>query len=388
MADLTSPPGSPTSTPALPVHMARAVTIDEARFLRARDRRVVGMPRESGREEEEYTFVQLADTQFGMLPYMQTVQWLRHLRKIISLATCGLQDGKDMLPIPLLDSASAELECDELLELEIEYARKTVSAINALRPKPRFVVVCGDLVNAYPDKDPELNAAQVKIFKEVFSQVDKDIVLVCTCGNHDVGEKPSPGSLALWQKRFGDDYYSFWVGEDKYIVLNSQLYKHSSSARLEAEDQDIWLDEELFEDQGSQTERKARHKVVFSHIPPFIQDVNEPSGYFPLAKKVRQNLLNRMAKAGVSHWFCGHFHRNVIGRYKDIEVVTTGAVGGNLITDPAGDLLGLSGMDQVVASENKSGLRIVRVSAKGITHEYKTLAELKPRRKSKSKSLR
>jgi predicted MPP superfamily phosphohydrolase len=53
--------------------------------------------------------------------------------------------------------------------------------------QPRFVVVCGDLVDASPDK-PQWQEAQVKTFKDVMATVDESIPLVCLCGNHG---KPS-----------------------------------------------------------------------------------------------------------------------------------------------------------------------------------------------------
>lgn len=33
---------------------------------------------------------------------------------------------------------------------EIELTKKAVQAANAMRPKPRFFIVCGDLVDAFP----------------------------------------------------------------------------------------------------------------------------------------------------------------------------------------------------------------------------------------------
>ena len=45
------------------------------------------------------------------------------------------------------------------------------------------MVVCGDLVDASPDK-PQWQESQVKSFKDVMSTVDESIPLVCLCGNH------------------------------------------------------------------------------------------------------------------------------------------------------------------------------------------------------------
>ena len=59
--------------------------------------------------------------------------------------------------------------------------------------------------------------------------------------------------------------------------------------------------------------------MILSHIPPFISDPLEASGYFPLARDVRLRLLQRAAKGGASHWFAGHYHRNAGGTF-DLEM--------------------------------------------------------------------
>lgn len=36
---------------------------------------------------------------------------------------------------------------------EVELTKQTVEAVNQLRPRPRFMVLCGDLVHAAPGRD-------------------------------------------------------------------------------------------------------------------------------------------------------------------------------------------------------------------------------------------
>lgn len=36
---------------------------------------------------------------------------------------------------------------------EVELTKQTVEAVNWLRPRPRFMVLCGDLVHAMPGRD-------------------------------------------------------------------------------------------------------------------------------------------------------------------------------------------------------------------------------------------
>ena len=161
---------------------------------------------------------------------------------------------------------------------------------------------------------------------------------------------------------------------------------NASGAPELAAAQDRWLEAEL----ALAASEGARRVVVFSHIPPFINEPDEGSGYFPLPRDVRHRLLTQMARYGVSHWFCGHYHRNAGGvfclpcdedtvdddadqRSQTLEVVITAAVGANIGLDPLGDPLGQSGMLDVAAEPNLSGLRIVEVGERTLTHRFVTL---------------
>ena len=366
-------------------------------------------------DSEEYSWVQMADTQLGMMEAFKRVQWKRCF---VAAATLGnlkfpplLEDddddddddeGNDSTASPPLTS----LTLKELTERELELAQLAVAALNRLDPPPAFAVVCGDLVHAFPDVDPEAYALQVAEFKRVFAKVKPEIPLICVCGNHDIGERPTPATLSGWRQEFGTDRFVFWVGgRDKYIVLNSQLYKDGSGALEESREQNEWFDAALNEEppansSSSAVKQYARHTIILSHIPPFISDPFEPSGYFPLEKGVRLDLLERAARGGATHWFAGHYHRNAGGRYvatactsdsvasASLEVVTTAAVGGNLTTEEKGDPLGLTGIRGVTASENSSGLRLVTVCAgknenegsrsseSSISHKFLSLKDL------------
>ncbi len=81
-----------------------------------------------------------------------------------------------------------------------------------MRPRPRFLIVCGDMLDAFPDKWPRIREEQERDFMEVYSELDEEIPLVCVCGNHDVGNTPSRETVASYRSSFGDDFFSFWVG--------------------------------------------------------------------------------------------------------------------------------------------------------------------------------
>ena len=199
-----------------------------------------------------------------------------------------------------------------------------VEHINALSPRPKFVVVCGDLINSYP-ADPDGQVAETDAFKETMSVIHKDIALVCVCGNHDVGNRPSNASVQLYRDRFGDDYASFWCGGCKIFLLNSSLLQSKEPALWKpteaertpkaiaelkagqaealgmAQAMQEWLGLELSALGAGPAAPAARgggssaaglpkgarkgkgrvqpvHSMVFSHIPPFIHSPTEPKG--------------------------------------------------------------------------------------------------------------
>lgn len=137
---------------------------------------------------------------------------------------------------------------------------------------------------------------QTKDLQQVLRKVDSGIPLVLVSGNHDVGNTPTPETIAEFQETWGDDYFSFWVGGVLFLVLNSQLLYDASRCPALKQAQDQWLDQQL-RMAGQQT---CQHAVVFQHIPLFVQDIDEDDDYFNLTKTVRKEMADKFAKAGSS----------------------------------------------------------------------------------------
>lgn len=68
---------------------------------------------------------------------------------------------------------------------EIDLTKRAVHHVNRLRPA--FAIICGDLTNSLveltPSVDAEIRTRQVADLKEVLSDVDERIPIVCVCGN-------------------------------------------------------------------------------------------------------------------------------------------------------------------------------------------------------------
>jgi 3',5'-cyclic AMP phosphodiesterase CpdA len=220
-----------------------------------------------------------------------------------------------------------------------------VAAAN--RIQPAFVVITGDLINKGGDP------AQAAEFHRIAKKLDPKIRLFPVAGNHDVGNEPTAASLAAYRNNFGPDYYSFRVGEIAGIVLNSNLERGAKNVPEEAAKMESWFKAEL----AKAKESGARHIIVFQHISFFLKSADEPDQYFNIPPDVRKRYLKLMHEYGVRQVFAGHYHRNELGQDGDLEMVTSGPVG-----------MPLGGA--------KSGLRVVTVDDKGVTHKFYDFGEL------------
>ncbi|NXG05757.1 CPPED phosphatase, partial [Sakesphorus luctuosus] len=234
---------------------------------------------------------------------------------------------------------------------EMELTKQAVQAINKLNPKPKFFVLCGDLIHGMPGSQWRKN--QEQDLKNVLKNTDQDVPLVFVCGNHDVGNTPTKETIDGYSKSWGDDYFSFWVGGVFFLVLNSQLFFDSSQCLDLKQAQDVWLDEQL----AVARKQNCKHIIVFQHIPPFLRNPDEEHDYFNLEKPVRQEIMEKLHKAGIKAVFTGHYHRNAGGSYKGLEVVVSSAIGCQL-------------------GEDTHGLRVVVVTEEKLVHRYYTLKEL------------
>jgi len=188
-------------------------------------------------------------------------------------------------------------------EEEVRLFNDAIDELNRLRPK--FAIVCGDLIDQMPSApNPTKRRRQIKDFKTCCER--SKVPLVCVCGNHDVGNAPSPKTIRSYRRDFGDDYFAFWVSGVKCLVLNSQLWKDDSNAKDMRRKQNEWLRAEL----AKPDTEEAKYVLAFCHIPPFLFEKDEPNGYFNFEKTVRKWLLDLLSHHKVRKVFCGHYHRS------------------------------------------------------------------------------
>jgi len=228
-----------------------------------------------------------------------------------------------------------------------ESANLEFGIATANRLHPAFVVMSGDLVNKPGEK------AQIDEYFRITHKLDPDIPLYAVAGNHDVGNVPTPESLADYRKIFGKDYYSFRKGSMEGIVLNSSIIQHPEKVMDEEARQREWLEEEL----KKAISEHVEWIVIFQHIPWFLHSADEPDQYFNIPHEARSRYLKILKDSGVRYDFAGHFHQNSVGRDDALEMITTGPIG-----KPLGDAI--------------SGIRIISVSERGLCHRYFGLGNL------------
>lgn len=234
---------------------------------------------------------------------------------------------------------------DDTFEEETRRFEQAIAHANRLRPA--FVVMCGDLVNT-PG-----HAGQIAEFKRIAAQLDPSIPLHLLAGNHDLGNVPTPQTLARYREDFGRDWYSFRHGDVYGIVLNSVIMDEPPAMQGEVDAQLAWLRAELPRARAS----GAAQILVFQHHPYFLEAPDEDDGYYNIPKQPRRIYLDLFKAHGVRAVLAGHYHRNAHGRDGALEMITTGPVGRPLGDDP-------------------SGLRIVRFSAEGLAHTYHGLDQV------------
>ena len=113
------------------------------------------------------------------------------------LMACLLPAQEGWFFVQLSDTQFGMYTKDADFRQETANYQFALAALN--RWKPRFAIVCGDLVNKPGD------TAQVDEYLRLSRTLDPAVTLYHVAGNHDVGNEPGPTQLAFYRKRIGRD---------------------------------------------------------------------------------------------------------------------------------------------------------------------------------------
>lgn len=251
----------------------------------------------------------------------------RHLPALV----LALALGAFLSPVTAEEAAkSAAVEqfsfvqmCDTQLgmggyEHDVKTFTLAVRQINEM--KPDFVVICGDLVN----KANEKSWADFTKIKSGFK-----IPCHCAAGNHDVENKPTAESLKLYREKVGKDYYAVEHKGFTFVIANTQLWK--APLEGESEKHDAWFVETL-----TAAKKKGSPVVVVVHYPLFLEKPDEKEGYFNLPVAKRQELLKLCEENGVVAFLAGHTHKLIVNEYKGIQLVNGETTSRNFDKRPMG----------------------------------------------------
>lgn len=241
--------------------------------------------------------------------------------------------------LQLADTQMGIKSKDQDFENEKINLDRAVDHINRLQPA--FVVITGDLVNKPGD------AAQIAALKAGLAKIKPQIPVYFVAGNHDVGNQPTPESLAAYRKTFGLDYFAFSLHGCRFIIFNSELAAHPALAKEAGEQQKKWLKAEL----QSDAVRTARQTVVFGHRPLYVREPAEKEDYHNFPPEPRAECLDLFHSARIAAYVTGHLHRNLLRREKNMEMITSDAL-------------------SVSIGQGAVGMRIFKVFPDHIEHNY------------------
>lgn len=267
-------------------------------------------------------FMLLADPQFGIVNFRL---------------------NRDLAESGTLTQDSALHEGWEVERLRLSRA---ISIANAIRPD--FVAILGDMVMHWDSN------SQVRDVKAELDQLDPEIPVHWVAGNHDVGVDfltPTEESLTDYRSNFGPYNYTFKSGNCEFITINSPLFDRPESAPEAAEQQTAWLKSQLANAHPDGVE----HRIVLSHHPLFLRDIDEEYGIYNLPIPQRRLLADLLLDHGVKYMLTGHTHANNIASYGDLKVIATTSIG-------------------AATGDRRGGYRMVTVTGNSLTHSFYELS--------------
>lgn len=169
-----------------------------------------------------------------------------------------------------------------------------------------FSIDIGDLVYDGEMEKFRFFMKQIKYFKKP---------LLTAIGNHEVKEKGRANYYIL----FGKFYYSFFVGNSYFIVLDD-----SNERNLDPEQMD-WLKREL------KKSKRYKHLFVFMHVPLYDPRAKKEEIGHSLKDLTFTKKLNKLFdKYNVTMLFTSHIHAYYKGIWSKTPYIITGGAGAEL----------------------------------------------------------
>jgi hypothetical protein len=200
-----------------------------------------------------------------------------------------------------------------------EWLPKIINEVNAIKPRPQFFLVAGDLVlsaSIGPGRRPDAKALaavrdEYQAFGRDIARLHADIPFKCVLGNHDTypGEKDHALFHTIWPGR--PVYESFDCAGVRFLLLNGGPFGSLD------DDQLVWATRQLAPVPRDQT---------------IVVVVHQPSGGILSERGVGRAVTEVLADFTGEAWMiCGHAHRNSVSaiRLPHMTLVRTIITTGN-----------------------------------------------------------
>lgn len=187
--------------------------------------------------------------------------------------------------------------------------KDAVDAINRIHPD--CVILTGDLTH------DRTNEEQKAIYKKRMGEIDKDIPVYITPGNHDIPEF-TPEYLAEYLDFIGYDRFSFINKKSAFIGFDSCRIRSTDSAA--EEEQFEWLKNELAKAQ------RCEHIFLFCHCPIVHYSLDEKMNYDSFPVELRQKYLSLFLDSNVDALFTGHTHTGITLDLNGLNSINIGPV--------------------------------------------------------------
>ena len=300
--------------------------------------------------------------------------------------------------------------------------------------RPSLVFVGGDMQNWWPNENssadrnrprkdmPDEDFEELKrkdlgklqrnaARRSVQTLVSAGIPVVYTAGNHDVGDFPDESTLAQYTSSDSENpgwgpLFQKVKKEDGvlYLQFNSQIYWSTEASMETHRSQQLEFLQEEMSNIGD-----VRQLVLLTHIPPFMDSVDEEEGWANWKEHYRKEVLDVLAAPKIPMlWICGHFHANVVkdSSYQGVplSIRVTSAAGTTMQWDGKDEMtpheaetvaskaimkafaedIGFANIpERLKAESDRSGLRIFKISADGFEDQWFTLDDLDSSRQTR-----
>ena len=210
--------------------------------------------------------------------------------------------------------------------------KRLFKEVSEMKPLPRMLLINGDLVLGYTDRDTVKLANELKAWIKLYKEsplAALPVKLVAFTGNHETAEKigssrvayaPDERTFVREMKDYiagnnGPHYsglrpgtdslmtdqsqltYSFDFGGDHYVIFNTDAVDRESRLPYH------WLEKDL----KNAHDNGARHIFLFAHKPAWATSMSGEAGLDEVRAN-RDSAWSVMEKYNSDIYFCSHYH--------------------------------------------------------------------------------